>query len=178
MLDKPAELLEINPRGQVPALVDGDVALYDSTVINEYLDARYPEPALLPSETVARARARQLEDHGDWLMAGCVGDLISEAYRKPDPAARDAAKLAAASAAIRSEFDRLERALAGHEWLADDFGLADVACFVPVSIAAAFGAPPEARHRNVASWLARCTARASIAQQLANLREALAKLPD
>jgi glutathione S-transferase len=178
VLDKPAELLAINPRGQVPALVDGDVRLYDSTVINEYLESRYPEPALLPADLPARARARQLEDHGDWLLAGCVGELINEVYRKPDPAQQDAAKVATIAATIAGEYARLERELDGRDWLAGDFGLADVACFVPAFIAAAFGAPPSSAHPRVGAWLARCMQRPTIAREVAGIRDALAKLPD
>jgi glutathione S-transferase len=115
ILDKPAELRALNPREQVPVLVDGDVAVYDSTVILEYLEERAPAPALLPHGLAARARARQLEDHGDWLVGGCILDLLAETYRKPDPAARDAAKQAQAVAAVERELDRLERELAGRD---------------------------------------------------------------
>ena len=57
LAEKPAELLAINPRGEVPVLIDGDVRLYDSTVILEYLEDAYPEPALYPREPAERARA-------------------------------------------------------------------------------------------------------------------------
>jgi glutathione S-transferase len=46
---KPPEMLAINPKGQVPTMIDGDVKLYDSTVILEYLEERYPKPALYPT---------------------------------------------------------------------------------------------------------------------------------
>ncbi len=178
VLDKPAEMLAINPRGEVPTLVDGDVRLYDSTVINEYLDSVHPEPALLPRAIAARARARQFEDHGDWLLAGCVGDLIDAAYRQPDPAKQDAAKLSAARDAIAREYDRLDRELEGRAWLAGEFSLADIACFVPVSIALAFGAAPSTAHVRVAAWFAQCLARPAFSREIANMRDALAKLPD
>lgn len=53
---KPAELLAINPRGQVPVLIDGELAIYDSTAIVEYLEDRAPERPLYPKDPVARAR--------------------------------------------------------------------------------------------------------------------------
>ncbi len=178
VLEKPAEMLAINPRAQVPVLIDGDVRLYDSTVILEYLEERTPRPALFPSGLAERARARQLEDYGDWLMSGCVGDLIAETYRKPDPAAHDAAKVASATAAIQREHDRLERELAGRDWLAGAFGVADISCFVPLSIALAYKVAPSARHPQLGAWLARTAARPSCQRELASMREALAKLPD
>jgi glutathione S-transferase len=53
-----------NPRLEVPTLVDGDVEIFDSTIILEYLEDKYPEPALLPprSQAGARAKARMIED--------------------------------------------------------------------------------------------------------------------
>lgn len=52
------DLLNLNPYGSVPTLVDRDLVLYDSRVIMEYLDERFPHPPLLPSDPVNRARFR------------------------------------------------------------------------------------------------------------------------
>ena len=51
-----------NPRAEVPALVDGDLSIFESTVIMEYIEDRWPEPALLPRDPAARARARLIEE--------------------------------------------------------------------------------------------------------------------
>ncbi|HEV8344556.1 MAG TPA: glutathione S-transferase N-terminal domain-containing protein, partial [Candidatus Binatia bacterium] len=56
--NKPTELWEQNPYGKVPVLVDGDVVVYESAIIDEYLDERYPEPSLMPKNLGLRARAR------------------------------------------------------------------------------------------------------------------------
>lgn len=53
------EYLALNPNGVVPTLVDGDAVIIDSSVICEYLDERYPEPALAPADVVERAHMRQ-----------------------------------------------------------------------------------------------------------------------
>ena len=50
--------LKLNPTGMVPTLIHGDRVLYDSNVINEYLDAMYPEPSLVPEDPFARAQMR------------------------------------------------------------------------------------------------------------------------
>lgn len=55
---KPEDLLELNPYGSVPTLVDRDLVLYDSQVIMEYLDERFPHPPLMPVDPVSRARTR------------------------------------------------------------------------------------------------------------------------
>lgn len=55
---KPEDLLEVNPYGSVPTLVDRELALYDANIITEYLDERFPHPPLMPVYPVARAKAR------------------------------------------------------------------------------------------------------------------------
>lgn len=54
----PEDLIELNPYGMVPTLVDRDLVLYDSQVIMEYLDERFPHPPLMPVDPVARAQSR------------------------------------------------------------------------------------------------------------------------
>jgi RNA polymerase-associated protein len=55
----PEELAELNPYGSLPTLVDRDLSLYESKVMMEYLDERFPHPPLLPVYPVARALSRQ-----------------------------------------------------------------------------------------------------------------------
>jgi RNA polymerase-associated protein len=55
---KPEDLLELNPYGSVPTLVDRELALYETNIISEYLDERFPHPPLMPVYPVARAKAR------------------------------------------------------------------------------------------------------------------------
>jgi RNA polymerase-associated protein len=56
--DLPEDLLDINPYHSVPTLVDRDLVLYDSRVIMEYLDERFPHPPLMPVDPVSRAQVR------------------------------------------------------------------------------------------------------------------------
>jgi len=175
---KPKELLDANPRGQVPTLVEGDLVLYDSTVILEWLEERFPSPSLLPASVDDRARARLLEDDADWLMTTAIADLLAEVHRKTDPATRDTAKIAAASEAIRREYDRLEGVLAdGREYLCGPFGIPDVASYLPVSFAAFYGVSPGETHPRLAAWLARMAARPSVAHETRSMTEALRALP-
>lgn len=65
---KPRDLADLNPYNQVPTIVDRDLVLYQSLIINEYLDERLPHPPLMPVDPVSRARARLMLyrfDH-DW----------------------------------------------------------------------------------------------------------------
>lgn len=55
---KPEDLLELNPYGSIPTLVDRELVLYEPNIIAEYLDERFPHPPLMPVYPVARAKAR------------------------------------------------------------------------------------------------------------------------
>lgn len=55
---KPEDLSTMNPYNTVPVLVERDLVLYESNIINEYIDERFPHPQLMPSDPVMRARAR------------------------------------------------------------------------------------------------------------------------
>lgn len=74
-LSVPAEVLEFNPYGTLPTLVDRDLALYESKVMMEYLDERFPHPPLLPVYPVARALSRQFmfRIEKDWCVdVNCI----------------------------------------------------------------------------------------------------------
>ncbi|WP_333839073.1 glutathione S-transferase N-terminal domain-containing protein [Pelomicrobium sp.] len=58
LYNKPEDLAVMNPYNQVPVLVDRDLILYESNIINEYIDDRFPHPQLMPADPVMRARAR------------------------------------------------------------------------------------------------------------------------
>jgi len=60
MQNLPQELLELNPYGSLPTLVDRDLILYESRIVTEYLDERFPHPPLLPVYPVARAESRRM----------------------------------------------------------------------------------------------------------------------
>jgi len=57
-LNLPEDVMDLNPYGTAPTLVDRDLVLYDSRIILEYLDERYPHPPLLPVDPVSRATFR------------------------------------------------------------------------------------------------------------------------
>jgi len=76
--DPNEDLLALNPSGSLPTLVDRDLTLFDADIICEYLDERYPFPALWPTDPAARARARLvlkcwISPWHDLLQAGMTG---------------------------------------------------------------------------------------------------------
>lgn len=119
----------LNPFGQVPVLEDGDVVLYESIAILEYLEERHPTPPLLPSAPGDRGRARQL------MLA--AGDYLAPPFKRwiarlfTPEATWDREDQARAAEEIADHLDVLEAELDGRDYLAGAFSLADV-CHVPM----------------------------------------------
>src|SRR5438477_6279629 len=58
LYNKPEDIAVMNPYNRLPVLVERDLILYESNIINEYIDERFPHPQLMPADPVMRARAR------------------------------------------------------------------------------------------------------------------------
>ena len=162
---KHPQVLAVNPKGQVPVLIDEGLALYDSTIILEYLEERYPTPPLYPHDVRERARCRQLEAASDEIFFPPVLVLIREVFYKPDPEARDATRIASAMQDIRTVYDHLERELRYAEYLCGEFTVADIAYFLTAGFATNLGASPPESHRRLAAWLQRVAARPSVRRE-------------
>jgi glutathione S-transferase len=157
---KRPEFLKLNPFGKVPVLIDDEMIIYDSTIINEYLEDEYPHPPLLPADSSARARVRSFEDYADNAFIPVTGIIMNE-LRKPE-GERDAEKLANARQQVQRMLAVIDGSLAGRQWLAGNFSLADVAFAPRVVILPALGVEVDPEWKNVASWIQRLNQRASI----------------
>ena len=158
---KQPEYLKIHPFGQVPALDDEGFVVYDSTVINEYLEDEYPYPPLMPKDSEGRARARMMEDFRDTHFNPPCVKIIYE-MRKPE-GERVADVIATAKADINKCFDRIERALQGKEYLAGSFSLADIAFMANFDLLDRFQIAVDPKYTNTTAWIARLKARPSFA---------------
>ena len=157
---KSPEFLKLNPYGKVPVLIDDDVVVYDSTIINEYLDEEYPNPPLMPEDSAGRARVRQLEDFCDNSFIPPAGLVLAELH-KPE-AERDSDRVRRCQGEISRVLGRLENQLEGREFLVGDFSLADIA-FVPrVLLLPQLGVEVDARLQNLAAWIGRLRERPSV----------------
>ena len=151
--NRPAWLLELNPpKGRVPVLEEDTFVLPESVVIMEYLEERYPEPALLPADPAERALARLVIERFDDL-----GDPYYDLYWKRPGASPQ--RLADALAA-------LERRLESYPYLGGrSYGLADIA-YVPWILRAesrlGFDLGP---YGALADWLGRLLERPAIAAE-------------
>jgi glutathione S-transferase len=122
---KVPEVLAKHPLGKVPWIDDGDATIYDSTVINEYLNDAYPEPPLLPADPLARARARALENYGDEGVLTRFLPLIWMPWWSPEEQ-RDQESMEKGRVGLREQvFPFLETQLTA-DYLAGEFSLADV----------------------------------------------------
>ncbi|HEY7218762.1 MAG TPA: glutathione S-transferase family protein [Candidatus Binatia bacterium] len=159
---KNPEYLKIHPFGQVPALDDEGFIIYDSTVINEYLEDEYPYPPLMPKDSEGRARARLMEDFRDTHFNPYFVHLIYE-MRKPE-GERDAQRIENARAAITQALERIESELNGNDYLAGSFSLADIAFMSNLELLDRFAIPVDAnKFAKTAAWIARLKARPSFA---------------
>ncbi|VWB15459.1 glutathione S-transferase family protein [Burkholderia lata] len=153
---KHPDVLRINPKRQVPVLIDGDLELFDSTQIFEYLEDLKPDPALWPAHPAARAIARQLEHCSDEIYFPHVVRLMGLEETPDDPAAR------AARAEAAQYYRRMERVLADREFLAETYSYADIAFYMAQLFGARKGAPMTDETPRLLAWRERMTARPAV----------------
>ena len=156
---KVPEVLARHPLGKVPWIEDEGQTLYDSTVINEYLNDAYPEPALLPDDPVRRARSRALENYGDEGVLSRFLPLIWMPWWSP-PEKRDEENMARGRTGLTEEiFPFLETQLAA-DYLAGEFSLADVP-FMAVAMVLQVDGMPTGGFPRVTAYLDRLRSRDS-----------------
>ncbi len=165
--NREAPYLALNPMGKVPALVDGDVQLWESNAINWYVAEKHPAARLLPAALAGRASVQR------WLMfqAGHVTPACAALFRRTNQRVRAVWKTDSddqSHAWGQKELGRylpvLDRALAGRDWLEGDFSLADIAYAPHLAMIATRNAQGEAAFDfaptpNVQAWLQRLWAR-------------------
>lgn len=149
---KHPEVVRINPKRQVPVLVDGDLELFDSTQIFEYLESLKRDPALWPSEPRARARARLLEHKSDEVYFPHVIRLMSDARA---PGAHDAAA---------RFYEEMERTLGGQEWIAGVYSYVDIAFYMAQLFGERMGAPVAPDLTRLHAWRDRMSERPAVQQ--------------
>jgi len=143
-LDAPdPEFLAFSPRLEVPAYVDEQVRLFDSSVILEYLEDRWPEQPMLPKSAAERARVRLLEEICDTAYDAVnwgVAEIMVFKRAEGEHAERLLAKAKDQIAGLNA---RIERELVDHSWLnGDRFGFGDLIAYPFVNGAAALGYKP------------------------------------
>ena len=167
-------LLRLNPRGEVPVLVDGDAVICDSKVICAYLEDRFPEPRLVPKDPVLRARCRYLELKSDTDIDACTFVLAIMKVTRPEVA--EAPEVLGRTIELLScHYGFLEHELGGREWFLGAFSLVDIALAPHLRAAAFLGHPPGPEHPALSAWLSRIKQRPSVRQASREMAEAFAR---
>jgi len=147
----PERWREISPLGKIPAFRDGEHVINDSSVICQYLERRFPEPALYPADDLAFARALWIEEYMDSGFTPATGPKIFRALalqplltgKEPDAAAEAAAQKVW-NEEVAPMLDYLERQLGDREFFVGErLTIADIAVASPCVNARHAGFAPE-----------------------------------
>lgn len=172
------EVERLNPKGQVPVLIDGETVVYDSTLVLEYLEERNPTPPLFPVDRAGRAQCRQWEAYGDEVLFPDLWTLIEEVLYKGQSGDSDASLIAQAQANLAVHHERLDNQLKGRDFLVGDFSVADITNFIFLNASTMLGAPIDAKFEDLRNWFSRVGGRPHVKADIEAMRNFLASPPD
>jgi glutathione S-transferase len=157
---KKPEHLKLNPYGKIPVIDDDGKILFESCIINEYLDEKYPNPPLMPKEPYARGRGRILVDYALNFIHEPYWALRGEMLKKaPD---RDAAVVGEKRETLRTLLRYLEEALGDKPYFLGDLSLTDIDILPRFLRMESYGAMPAPTLPKLNAWLVRMKERPSV----------------
>jgi glutathione S-transferase len=156
--NRPPELDAVGPHAKSPTLFDGDVRVFDSQIVIEYLEDRYPERPLMPKDAAQRAQVRMMAALVPMELGPSVGPVVAEIVYKPQ---RDEAKVAAGTRAFLDAMEPWDRRLEGRTYLVgNQLSLADVTLYTLFpSMNRLVGVEIPAERKHLRAWYDRMTAR-------------------
>ena len=157
---KRSEFLKLNPYGKVPVLNDAGKILFESCIINEYLDEKYPNPPLMPKDPYLRGRGRVLVDYGLNYMHEPYWALRGEMLKKESE--RSAAVVEEKNHALRHLLQYLEEALGDKPYLLGEMSLTDIDLVPRFLRMESYGAMPTPLLPRLTAWLKRMKERPSV----------------
>ena len=160
MDQKKPDFLKLNPYGKVPVIIDGATVLYESLIINEYLEEKYPEIPLMPKDAGKRGRLRILIDYGMNHLDPPYQKIRKEAMK--DEKERDPQAIEAARKELKHLLGRFEREIGDHAYLGGDFSLLDAALIPRFARMLGMGVLPDPSLTKVGQWLERMKQRPSV----------------
>jgi len=175
---KSADYLKINPLGKTPSLDADGLIIPESETINEYLEDKFPTPALMPKSPEGRAKVRNFTRFHDLYLEPPLRALFGHM----NPKTRDEKVVNEKLTELNGRLDQLEKMLADSGFATGpDFTLADCAIaptmFFAVNLLGMFGAKPPLEGRpKIAAWWAHVQTRPSVKKVLGEMGEALAAM--
>ncbi|HXC57006.1 MAG TPA: glutathione S-transferase family protein [Rhizomicrobium sp.] len=156
------DFLKANPRGEVPALIDDGFAVFDSTIILEYIEDKWPAPAMLPKGAQERSTARTIEEVMDTLFEPINWGMGEIRWFKRAEGERARTIEAHAAQQARGIYQWLSRHLSDKQWFnGESFGWADLSVVPYMNGALGSGFAPD-KSSNLSRWLERANGRASV----------------
>jgi glutathione S-transferase len=157
---KTPDYLKLNPYGKVPVLTDDDTVLYESCIINEYLEEKYPNPPLLPREPAKKAKARILVDYGMAHFDNPYQKLRMELMK--DAKEQNQQVIDGAKAEIKKLLQRFESEIGDNPYLTGEFSLVDADLLPRFTRLEGFGVLPDPSLPRLGKYMERMKARPSV----------------
>jgi len=165
-----SQFMRASPRGEVPALVDGDTTVFDSTIILEYIEDKWPTPALLPKSPADRARVRMIEEIMDTHYEAINWGLGELGWFKRAEGELADTLLSNAKRQTLGFFSWLEGQLGDRAWFnGDAFGWGDLSVAPYVGASMVLGIPPAAPS-TLNAWFDRVMLRPAANQTITEAR--------
>ena len=157
---KRPEHLKRNPYGKIPVIDDDGKILFESCIINEYLDDKYPSPPLMPKDPFMRGRGRILVDYALNYLHEPYWALRGEMLKKESE--RNVAMIDEKRRTLRKLLEYLEEALGDKPYFLGDFSLTDIAVIPRFLRMETYGAMPAPTLPKLGQWLERMKERSSV----------------
>jgi glutathione S-transferase len=157
---KRAEFLKLNPYGKVPVINDNGKVLFESCIINEYLDEQYPQPSLMPKDPYLRGRGRILVDYGLRYMHEPYWALRGEMLKQETE--RDQTVIDEKRRDLRELMRYLEEALGDKPYFLGELSLTDIDLLGRFIRFEDYGALPDPSLPRLNDWLQKMKQRPSV----------------
>jgi glutathione S-transferase len=157
---KKPEYLKLNPYGKVPVLTDDSTVLYESLIINEYLNEKYPDPPLMPKDPGGKAKARVLIDYGMAHFDSAYQKLRMELMK--DPKEQSQPIIDGAKSDLKKLLQRFEDEIGDQPYLMGDFSLVDADLIPRFTRLEGFGVLPDPALPRLGKYMERMKARPSV----------------
>jgi glutathione S-transferase len=152
--------LKLNPYGKVPVLTDDSTVLYESLIINEYLDEKYPNPPLMPKDPASKAKARILVDYGMAHFDSAYQKLRVEMMKVPKEQSQPI--IDGAKSDLKKLLQRFEDEIGEQPYLLGDFSLVDADLIPRFTRLEGFGVLPDPALPRLGKYMERMKARPSV----------------